>query len=66
MDIEQVKKQHQEGLAKLGVLLSQKEQLEGQVKDLKSQLLQLEAIQQWAESNPPASTASAEASEGGE
>lgn len=49
MTLEQVKKQHAEGLAKLGVLLSQKQTVEDQVQQLRQQLLQLEAIQQFAE-----------------
>lgn len=47
MNIEDVKSKHQEGLAQLAVKLSQKETLEQQIKDLRSQLLQLEAVMQY-------------------
>ena len=66
MDIEQVKQQHKEGLSKLGVLFSQKESIEEQIKSLKSQLLQLEAVQQWAESSQQQPTAPASPAPGDE
>lgn len=57
MDIAQVKAQHEKGMAQLGALLSQKESVDEQVKNLKSQLLQLEAIMKYAESQPVAKEA---------
>ena len=66
MSMEQLQKQHQEGLAKLGVLYSQKESIESQIKNLKEQLLQLEAIQSHAASSQPAPTATSEAPGEGE
>lgn len=66
MSMEQIQKQHQEGLAKLGVLYSQKESIESQIKNLKEQLLQLEAIQSYAASSQPEPTATSEAPGEGE
>jgi hypothetical protein len=63
MDLAQVEKQHHEGLAKLGILYSQSENLDNQIKDLKSQLLQLEAIKQFSVSSQSKSTGDAVAPE---
>lgn len=59
MNIEDVKKQHQEGLAQLAVRFSQRREIDKQIKDLRNQLLQLEAVMQYdAASSRQESTAS--------
>lgn len=56
MDIQAVEAQHKEGLGKLAVALIQKENMEKQIENLRSQLLQLEAVMQFSASSQPKST----------
>lgn len=56
MDIKEVEAQHKEGLAKLAVALTQKDNTEKQIESLRNQLLQLEAVMQFSASSQPKST----------